>query len=187
MSVLMRRENTLIIEPGSDISKIQIINFILLPNSKKHFEGPPLQTSDELQPKKVYPHQEEIFQLFIEQFNMDLIKSITTDTSLFLKDIVIKGLISNINRNKLITIKMMKKNYISIYLNHKNMIRNMVLFQHKSALKCLLQSFKRCGCWPIKNIFPQLINICIQSTNLCSFLVVSISILFAMKASRIRT
>ncbi|CAL6080492.1 Kinesin-7 [Hexamita inflata] len=43
MSVLMRRENTLIIEPGSDISKIQIINFILLPNSKKHFEGPPLQ------------------------------------------------------------------------------------------------------------------------------------------------
>ncbi|CAL6116013.1 Hypothetical_protein [Hexamita inflata] len=42
MSVLMRRENTLIIEPGSDISKIQIINFILLPNSKKHFEGPPL-------------------------------------------------------------------------------------------------------------------------------------------------
>ncbi|CAL5988982.1 Hypothetical_protein [Hexamita inflata] len=45
MSVLMRRENTLIIEPGSDISKIQIINFILLPNSKKHFEGPPLQKS----------------------------------------------------------------------------------------------------------------------------------------------
>ncbi|CAL6103634.1 leucine-rich_repeat domain-containing protein [Hexamita inflata] len=44
MSVLMRRENTLIIEPGSDISKIQIINFILLPNSKKHFEGPPLQS-----------------------------------------------------------------------------------------------------------------------------------------------
>ncbi|CAL6091260.1 Rab1a [Hexamita inflata] len=47
MSVLMRRENTLIIEPGSDISKIQIINFILLPNSKKHFEGPPLQQSYE--------------------------------------------------------------------------------------------------------------------------------------------
>ncbi|CAL6091332.1 PiggyBac_transposable element-derived protein [Hexamita inflata] len=43
------------------------------------------QTSDELKPKKVYPHQEEIFQLFIEQFSMDLIKSITTDTSLFLK------------------------------------------------------------------------------------------------------
>ncbi|CAL6116299.1 Hypothetical_protein [Hexamita inflata] len=35
-------ETQLIIEPGSDISKIQIINFILLPNSKKHFEGPPL-------------------------------------------------------------------------------------------------------------------------------------------------
>ncbi|CAL5988812.1 Hypothetical_protein [Hexamita inflata] len=46
MSVLMRRENTLIIEPGSDISKIQIINFILLPNSKKHFEGPPLYKSN---------------------------------------------------------------------------------------------------------------------------------------------
>ncbi|CAL5974608.1 Hypothetical_protein [Hexamita inflata] len=46
MSVLMRRENTLIIEPGSDISKIQIINFILLPNSKKHFEGPPLYTEN---------------------------------------------------------------------------------------------------------------------------------------------
>ncbi|CAL6040005.1 Hypothetical_protein [Hexamita inflata] len=46
MSVLMRRENTLIIEPGSDISKIQIINFILLPNSKKHFEGPPLYTTN---------------------------------------------------------------------------------------------------------------------------------------------
>ncbi|CAL6014806.1 polysaccharide_lyase 8 family protein [Hexamita inflata] len=48
MSVLMRRENTLIIEPGSDISKIQIINFILLPNSKKHFEGPPLQLTPPL-------------------------------------------------------------------------------------------------------------------------------------------
>ncbi|CAL6035189.1 Hypothetical_protein [Hexamita inflata] len=48
MSVLMRRENTLIIEPGSDISKIQIINFILLPNSKKHFEGPPLQSGYEI-------------------------------------------------------------------------------------------------------------------------------------------
>ncbi|CAL5991692.1 Hypothetical_protein [Hexamita inflata] len=35
-------ETQLIIEPDSDISKIQIINFILLPNSKKHFEGPPL-------------------------------------------------------------------------------------------------------------------------------------------------
>ncbi|CAL5979225.1 Hypothetical_protein [Hexamita inflata] len=46
MSVLMRREHTLIIEPGSDISKIQIINFILLPNSKKHFEGPPLQLEE---------------------------------------------------------------------------------------------------------------------------------------------
>ncbi|CAL6092871.1 Hypothetical_protein [Hexamita inflata] len=48
MSVLMRRENTLIIEPGSDISKIQIINFILLPNSKKHFEGPPLQEQKQI-------------------------------------------------------------------------------------------------------------------------------------------
>ncbi|CAL6030451.1 Hypothetical_protein [Hexamita inflata] len=48
MSVLMRRENTLIIEPGSDISKIQIINFILLPNSKKHFEGPPLYFNKQL-------------------------------------------------------------------------------------------------------------------------------------------
>ncbi|CAL6069631.1 Hypothetical_protein [Hexamita inflata] len=50
MSVLMRRENTLIIEPGSDISKIQIINFILLPNSKKHFEGPPLYPAAEPTP-----------------------------------------------------------------------------------------------------------------------------------------
>ncbi|CAL5997371.1 Hypothetical_protein [Hexamita inflata] len=49
MSVLMRRENTLIIEPGSDISKIQIINFILLPNSKKHFEGPPLYENPDSQ------------------------------------------------------------------------------------------------------------------------------------------
>ncbi|CAL6070629.1 DNA-directed_RNA polymerase subunit [Hexamita inflata] len=52
MSVLMRRENTLIIEPGSDISKIQIINFILLPNSKKHFEGPPLYYLMTITPKK---------------------------------------------------------------------------------------------------------------------------------------
>ncbi|CAL6021335.1 Hypothetical_protein [Hexamita inflata] len=51
MSVLMRRENTLIIEPGSDISKIQIINFILLPNSKKHFEGPPLYKTIIIQTK----------------------------------------------------------------------------------------------------------------------------------------
>ncbi|CAL6095346.1 Hypothetical_protein [Hexamita inflata] len=53
MSVLMRRENTLIIEPGSDISKIQIINFILLPNSKKHFEGPPLQDTQTDSPDNV--------------------------------------------------------------------------------------------------------------------------------------
>ncbi|CAL6042328.1 Hypothetical_protein [Hexamita inflata] len=54
MSVLMRRENTLIIEPGSDISKIQIINFILLPNSKKHFEGPPLYINNQIIQFPVY-------------------------------------------------------------------------------------------------------------------------------------
>ncbi|CAL5982974.1 Hypothetical_protein [Hexamita inflata] len=62
MSVLMRRENTLIIEPGSDISKIQIINFILLPNSKKHFEGPPLQANaaEQLKLSQSYQSQSQI-------------------------------------------------------------------------------------------------------------------------------
>ncbi|CAL5971522.1 Conserved_hypothetical protein [Hexamita inflata] len=41
-------ETQLIIEPDSDISKIQIINFILLPNSKKHFEGPPLYVYNQI-------------------------------------------------------------------------------------------------------------------------------------------
>ncbi|CAL6104156.1 Hypothetical_protein [Hexamita inflata] len=64
MSVLMRRENTLIIEPGSDISKIQIINFILLPNSKKHFEGPPLY-------KAAVTEANEFESMFLELMNKD--------------------------------------------------------------------------------------------------------------------
>ncbi|CAL6080107.1 ADP-ribosylation_factor [Hexamita inflata] len=63
MSVLMRRENTLIIEPGSDISKIQIINFILLPNSKKHFEGPPLYVVDASDKDKLSEAKDELFKL----------------------------------------------------------------------------------------------------------------------------
>ncbi|CAL6089126.1 Hypothetical_protein [Hexamita inflata] len=73
MSVLMRRENTLIIEPGSDISKIQIINFILLPNSKKHFEGPPLYTvAEQLDKKLVVPNIFEDFQKFYEEIEKKL-------------------------------------------------------------------------------------------------------------------
>ncbi|CAL6002655.1 Hypothetical_protein [Hexamita inflata] len=73
MSVLMRRENTLIIEPGSDISKIQIINFILLPNSKKHFEGPPLQlkTDDVSQQDQVTKLQNDMRVLKQAYLNKD--------------------------------------------------------------------------------------------------------------------
>ncbi|CAL5983601.1 Hypothetical_protein [Hexamita inflata] len=42
MECIEEEGTRLIIESDSDISQIQIINFILLPNSKKHFEGPPL-------------------------------------------------------------------------------------------------------------------------------------------------
>ncbi|CAL6063882.1 Hypothetical_protein [Hexamita inflata] len=69
MSVLMRRENTLIIEPGSDISKIQIINFILLPNSKKHFEGPPLYSMSSSQQEHVAQSRNEIL-VDGQQFNL---------------------------------------------------------------------------------------------------------------------